>query len=666
MKDVLDDLEQEYEALLRRALRHAASTITGVEDQQLAVGLSFVPVVDRRPPAPSRHVHTLLSAAAALVVIVVAAIVVTQGRHHSNPGHTATVVAPGWTLSDVAPIHNRAGGVFLSADRDVLVWGGTPYVDDRTVGGSVRDGALYDRDSNRWRAVADAPIAARVSARSLWTGSVALIWGGLDDAGNPLGDGAILDPLTLDWHVMASAPAGVSGASAVVWTGKEMVVWGGPEGSKGAAFDPATNRWRVLPDAPIVSRVLDSAVWTGSEMIVWSDGQGAAFNPVINAWRATSPSPLRPAEPIGVWIGSEVIFLGGATTDAGLTEAVAYQPTADTWRPLASGPAHPGLRFDWTGSTILAVVKGVVLQYDTITNRWSETKAEIPARAFGAWTGDSYVFNTGASATELRVGAFDPAATTDTSPLAAYELTLPSARLTNDETGVALDTDSAVWSHDDGTYLTLTVRTHFTSAPTGVGATSPVSPFPAARGQAWYGETETPTGVSDSTSVSSLLWWQRPNGDLWLMHAYWYGAVPPPSAADRQQRLVQWALDVKNPGNGSYDLGDNGISSVAHEGAGERRTRTQIWNLDNHQIVLLVIEDSATVGLSNALAFGKPQRIYVDSRRGWSSTKTTNPTNDVTVSWSVSDLTNDWAMLTIPAALADRANEIISDIHLAA
>ena len=662
--DVLDELEQEYATLLRRALRHAASTITEVEEQSLAVDLSFVPVLDRRPPVLSRRVPTLVGAAAVLVAVVVAAIIVMQGRHHSNSGHTATVVAPGWTLSDVAPIHNRAGGVFLSAGSDVLVWSGTPYVDDRTVGSTVRGGALYNRVSNRWRVLGDAPIAGRVSAKALWTGSVVLIWGGLDDAGNPLADGAILDPSTMDWHVMTDAPTGVSGASAVVWTGKEMVVWGGPEGSRGAAFDPATNRWRVLPDAPIESRELDSAVWTGSEVIVWSEGQGAAFNPVINTWRATSPSPLRPAKPVGVWIGSEVIFLGGASTDSGLTESVAYQPTSDTWRPLAPGPSHPGLASAWTGSTILAVVKGVVLQYDTITNRWTETNAEIPARAFGTWTGDRYVFNTGAGATELRVGAFDPAVANDNSPLAAYELTVPSARLTNDETGEASNTDAVVWSHDDGTYVTLTVRPHFTSGPVGVGPTSPISAFPAARGQAWYGETVTPTGVSDVTSVSSLLWWQQPNGDLWLMHAYWYGAAPPQDAGQRQQRLIQWALDIKNPAEGSYDLGDTGITSVANEGAGTRRTRTRIWNLDNHQIVLLVIEDSSTAGISNALAFGQPQRVYIDSRRGWSSTNTTNPTNDITVSWSVSDLTNDWAMLTVPAALADRANEILSNIHL--
>jgi hypothetical protein len=256
--------------------------------------------------------------------------------------------------------------------------------------------------------------------------------------------------------------------------------------------------------------------------------------------------------------------------------------------------------------------------------------------------------------------------TRDRSPLAAYDLTLPSARLTNDETGDAGNTDAAVWSHDDGTYLTLTVRPHFTSAPAGVGPTAPVSAFPADRGQAWYGETQTPTGVSDAESVSSLLWWQRPNGDLWLMHAYWYGAVPPQSALDRQQRLVQWALDITTPAEGNYDLGDGGITSVAHERSGTRRTRTRIWNVDNHQVVLLVIEDSSTVGLSNALAFGQPQRVYVDSRRGWSSSNTTNPTNDITVGWSVSDLTNDWAILTIPAALADQADEIISGIHLAA
>jgi hypothetical protein len=491
---------------------------------------------------------------------------------------------------------------------------------------------------------------------------VALIWGGLDDAGRSLDDGAIFDPSTSTWGTIPVAPAGVSGTgSAVVWTGTEMIVWGGPNGSTGAAFNPTTNRWRVLPTAPIASPQLNSGVWTDTEVIVWANGQGAAYNPVIDTWRTISVSPLRPATPHGIWTGSEVVFLGGASDDNGLTESAAYQPTSDTWRLLAPGPAHPGLGFQWTGTTILAVVKGVVLQYDLTTDQWTEKTAPLPAQPFGSWTGHSYIFTTATNTSDLRIGAYTPNDITHAAPVSAYNLALPTARLTNDETSTARGTDVAVWTHDDGTYLTLTMIPIEPGGPVGVGTTTKIATFPTDRGQAWYGEQELPS-AADGTAVSSLLWWQRPDGVVWLINAYWYGKSPPTDPAQRQQRFVEWALDITTPTEGTYQLSDPGITPIAAERAGDRRSRVRIWNYDNQQIIILVIEDAAASGLASALAKGRPERIYVDTHRGWTTGTSDIP---VTIAWQVNDLTKEWATMTIPAALADKTAEIVHDVQSA-
>jgi hypothetical protein len=394
-------------------------------------------------------------------------------------------------------------------------------------------------------------------------------------------------------------------------------------------------------------------------MIVWANGQGAAYNPVIDTWRTTSVSPLQPATPHGVWTGSEVVFLGGASGDNGLTETAAYQPTSDTWRPLAAGPAHPGLGFQWTGTTILAVVKGVVVQYDLGTDQWTETAAPLPAQPFGIWTGDSYIFTTASDVSDLRIGSYTPKDITDAPPVSTYNLALANARLTNDETSTARDTDVAVWVHEDGTYLTLTVIPIEPGGPVGVGPTTRVTTFPTGRGQAWYGEQELPSAAG-GTAVSSLLWWQRPGGRVWLMYAHWYGSAPPTNAAQRQQRFLQWALDITTPTAATYQLSDPGITAVEAERAGDRRSRARIWNYNNEQIVILVIEGGAASGLANALARGRPERVYVDTHRGWTTGTDSIP---ITIAWEVNDLTHDWATMTIPAALADKTAEIIHDVQ---
>jgi hypothetical protein len=92
-----------------------------------------------------------------------------------------------------------------------------------------------------------------------------------------------------------------------------------------------------------------------------------------------------------VWTGSEVLVLGGADLAAGLADGAAYDPAADTWRPVPAAPRAPGppvggalgdasLRVAWTGdravvvppATPFAATGAGLLTYAPATGTWSE------------------------------------------------------------------------------------------------------------------------------------------------------------------------------------------------------------------------------------------------------------------------------------------------------
>ena len=655
MIDDLEQLEETFGATLKSALHHAAEAVD-VElepsEEHVIVAVLVEPAV-RRP----RRLLVVAAVAAVLLSAIAGTIVIVHVRRPTPSTHVAVEIAPGWSVGSEGPLGLRTGGVFLWDGSGVVLWGGASYDKASHLLPAAADGAVYDAVTDTWKIIDNAPIAGRRSAKAVWTGSRVVIWGGIDDDGRGLHDGALFDPSSGEWTKMADAPAEVSAeGSAAVWTGTEVLVWGGPPGSKGAAFDPKTEQWRLLPDAPIVSRPIGNATWTETEMIVWSNGDGAAYNPVIGKWRGIAPSPLHNAQPTGVWTGSDVVFLGGANTDA-LTESAAYHPVTDTWQMLASGPSHPGLGFVWTGTTILGVVKGVVVGYEPITDTWTETDAKLSAIPFGTWADDRYVFATDTGTSKIRIAFYQPPETIPKAQVPTYDLTLPSARLTDDETGTARGTDAALWVDDEGTYLSLTVVRIEPGGPKGLReSTAQITTFPLARGKAWYGESATPGGA-----VSSVLWWEHPDQSVWLMNAHWYGASPPDSSATRRERFVQWAVDIATPTESSYELNDPGIELVGHERAGTRRTRVRTWNYAGQQLALLVVENGSGTEFANLLARGKPQTTTIQSRVG---SMVTDAGGDITVGWKADDLTQAWATLSIPAALAGQADDIVHGLRL--
>ena len=156
----------------------------------------------------------------------------------------------------------------------------------------------------------------------VWTGTEALVVGGVDSAGQPDPAAAAYDPATDNWRTLAEPPSGSRRINPlVVWTGTDMLLIGGdnPDGSLlvsyGEAYDPTTDTWRVIASPP-VGFVTDRspAAWTGRELLVWPwDGGGStmvitpiAYDPshrhVAGARRATGRAA--PAGRVGVdWYG---------------------------------------------------------------------------------------------------------------------------------------------------------------------------------------------------------------------------------------------------------------------------------------------------------------------------------------------------------------------------
>jgi len=150
----------------------------------------------------------------------------------------------------------------------MIVWGGSGN-------GYLNTGAIYDPVADNWTAMAASPLTARYFPTMVWTGTVAIIWGGFGNAGY-CSDGAIYNPATNTWTLINNTLApSARYAHTATWTGTEMIIWGGyitgGKTNTGARYNPGTNLWVTLPLPAISERGFHSAVWTGTQMIVWEE-----------------------------------------------------------------------------------------------------------------------------------------------------------------------------------------------------------------------------------------------------------------------------------------------------------------------------------------------------------------------------------------------------------
>ncbi len=359
--------------------------------------------------------------------------------------HTRTLLL-GWRNGALAapPPDVALGGPGIWTGNEWIVWGaisGDPS--------SAIHGRRYDPTLDSWTTTtaSGAPFA-RAYPVAVWAGTRMLVSGGYTsgqgNGWNPIGSGGAYDPLLDAWSPVA---VGGTGARAeAIWTGQELISFGGtPCGDKQVCrhcssdtnpleiYDPVTNLWSAPnpPGAPL-SRLGHTAVWTGTELIVWGGRReilgaqscevtmldsGARYDPVANTWTPMStvgaPSPRMGHT--AVWTGDRMIVWGGQpgpthdffTDDwsvPGLADGAAYDPSTDTWTPIASLDAPAGRMIHaavWTGSEMIVwggmsagVPESTGGIYDPATDRWVQpTPLEdaplLDDQLYAAWTGSS-------------------------------------------------------------------------------------------------------------------------------------------------------------------------------------------------------------------------------------------------------------------------------------
>jgi hypothetical protein len=191
--------------------------------------------------------------------------------------------------------------------------------------------------------------------------------------------------------------------------------------------------WQPITPMPIPARTRHTATWTGEELLVFGgqpfsgDATGARYDPRTDTWRPMATSPL--GSRVGhtaTWTGAELIVIEGAPVGrvaavaAQSLDGAAYDPSTDTWRPIADMPINPrtGHVAVWTGEVLVVYggsrtfeTQAAAALYDPVADRWTTTTPSPLARAYGqsaaVWTGEEVVIWTGRG--EADVAAWDPA-----------------------------------------------------------------------------------------------------------------------------------------------------------------------------------------------------------------------------------------------------------------
>ena len=292
-----------------------------------------------------------------------------------------------WKTFEVpAAFGARHDALAVWTGKEVLIWGGFRKVGNSTEW--IYDGALLDPQTGSWKLIAKptwwTPVVStwEFDPRQslIWTGDKAIIWGGVDPDGKPLG--AILNPESQVFSKMNTssewAPQRLAGHSAI-WTGKNMVIWGGYKGlsdafrqitAEGAVYNPANDSWSptAIQGAP-TARAGHQAVWTGSKMVVISGGgvssrtdlksTGGQYDFETQSWMPYTNELM--VERVGhkaVWNGEEILVVGGRSNRLRtyFGEVFAYNPDTLRWRVLSSsttpnGRSNPSIV--WTGSSAM-------------------------------------------------------------------------------------------------------------------------------------------------------------------------------------------------------------------------------------------------------------------------------------------------------------------------
>ena len=221
--------------------------------------------------------------------------------------------------------------------------------------------------------------------------------------------------------------------------GERIVVWGGHRGGHftfgdiamdGLSFDPASRRWMSIepPDLPAFRP--EVGVWTGTEVIVIGGASrrpyrvlGAAYDPRARSWRPIDV-PMRWGGFEGAWTGRELLLWGGPSqSEDPRRDGFLYDPAADTWRKTSPAPISGRWSHSvvWTGSELIVwgggnarsdLAEGAA--YNPATDAWRRLPpAPLSPRQWMplTWTGNEVIVWGGSSVSRnvANGAAYSPA-----------------------------------------------------------------------------------------------------------------------------------------------------------------------------------------------------------------------------------------------------------------
>jgi N-acetylneuraminic acid mutarotase len=373
------------------------------------------------------------------------------GNPYPMPVNTGSRYDPAndrWTTMSTVGAPDTVPSPFSFNPTPPVTWTGHDMIVLRNNGGP-NAGWRYDPSTNHWTSIAsDGSSLAPIGASLVWTGKVAITWGGLvpSDFRFPvyLNTGRRYDPWTDSWTpTSTSSPASQRSGHSAVWTGNEMIVWGGAAVStstylnSGGRYDPATDSWTATStESAPAPRAGHTAVWGVDEMLVWGGGgsagapnSGGRYDPRTDTWSPISDAGA-PSLQAATWTGRRLVVWGG--TYETLHGAV-YDPVTDHWTAMSTVNEPSARRLHtvvWTGSRVVIwggftfsedpypheEVTNTGGQYDPETDTWTLTSSDgapsARARHSAVWAGDRMVVWGGESLSSSRVqtgGRYDPA-----------------------------------------------------------------------------------------------------------------------------------------------------------------------------------------------------------------------------------------------------------------
>jgi Kelch motif len=204
----------------------------------------------------------------------------------------------------------------VATNSGVIVWGGATQLPDDEGNTGSNAGAVYDRSSNRWRAMSTAGAPSARIAPAVWSRAGFAVWGGhsatsiqtpdgrfdclaySDPPCTLLQDGAIYDLVSDSWTPIAAAGQVPSARRdhLMAWVDGKLLVWGGMGGvpmaftRDGALYDPQTKRWTKIADLPDAATfwTFEASIWSGSRILHVGDGSLASWSYTLgsSAWNA--------------------------------------------------------------------------------------------------------------------------------------------------------------------------------------------------------------------------------------------------------------------------------------------------------------------------------------------------------------------------------------------